>query len=202
MTTNTPTPTPTAADLRAKLQELDAAHVAAGTALLDAQTAHTGAIRHALSTGDYSAADATKTVLDACAAAHQQISTTLEIARRMLAETVIQEKQEAEVTARAAMDASLVEIDAIAAEADAMFSSLVSRVQEMDEIERAAFRIARDASLRPIQAPQCRHALRLLARRFEAVADAIGRGDPPKLDNPVAQAVHEARANIQASIRL
>jgi hypothetical protein len=196
------TPIDSSASLRTKLQDLEAAFSTAGTALLDAQAAHTNAIRHALSTGDYSAADATKTVLSACTDTHQQIATTMEIARRMLAEAVVREREEAEASARAAMDASLVEIDALATEAHGMFVSLVSNVQKMDEIERAAFRIARDASLRPIQAPQCRYALRLLARRFEAVADAIGRGDMPKLENPVAQAAHEARANIQAAIRL
>ncbi|MCG7364376.1 hypothetical protein MHZ93_24280 [Roseomonas sp. ACRSG] len=180
-----PNSNPTAAALRSTLQDLEAAHATAGTALLDAQARHTNAIRHALSTGDYGAADATKTVLDAQSATHQQIATTLEIARRMLVEAVQSEKAQAEASARAEIATRLAEIDTMAEAVDAKFDALVADILEMSEAEYAAHDVARSA-------------LRSLASSLTRIADSYARGDEPRLgEAPVSKTAREVRSNLE-----
>ncbi|MBO1077279.1 hypothetical protein [Roseomonas marmotae] len=194
MTTNTPS----SDDLRTKLHDLEAGFSAAGTALLDAQAAHTNAVRRAISSGDSTAADATKAVLDACTNTHQQISTTLEIARRMLAEAVQHEKAQAEADARVDIATRLADLDTMAASADEQFAALVTKIFKMSEAEYAAFDVARAAGLRAYLPPQSRSALRSLASRFVSIADAFARGDEPRLgEAPVSKTARDVRSNLE-----
>jgi hypothetical protein len=186
----------TSESIRATLRDLESTAESAGAKLLQCEADHRSALRASIEAADCTLAVTTEAALEDARREHARATTSVEVARQLLAERVKAEKDEHRAAVRAKVEAELDAMAELAKSADEDFARLVGKIRSLRAMELALHSETRQSlGQAPWLAPQSFNAFRALATFASAMAHGVDASMKPL----VSEAVEGARKNITSA---